>query len=392
MNPDPYVILYTDADVFAGTERHMLDLALALLALGVDARIGCPRPGALAARADAAGVPVIAIPKQGRIDRHAIGVLAGMLCGRQVDIVHAHNGRTHITAAAAVKKAGRGACIATQHFIHPARTTRSGPKAWIAAYLHHRATAQTARIVAISDAVREAAIARGDAPPGRITTVLNGSNPPDVANSPPPAKVFEGLGIPEDAPLILCAARLQEEKDIPTLIAAMRQVCERHAEARCLVAGEGDLRPALERQIAAGQLQERVRLLGFHADVPGLIRACDLFVLPSPAEPFGLVLLEAMALGRPVIATDSGGPREIVAQNQTGLLVPPKNPAALAEAICCLINDPQARAEMGAAGEARYRAQFTAARMAREMLALYHEVLPPTETPIREPLAAAAGA
>src|SRR3954469_3982523 len=126
MNPVMKVILFTDADVFAGTERHMLDLATGLRALGVAVTIACQRPGALAQRAEAADIPVMAIPKIGNIDRNAIHVLARLLSSGEADLIHAHNGRTHIAAAFAVRKAGSGKCVATQHFLAPARTTRTG--------------------------------------------------------------------------------------------------------------------------------------------------------------------------------------------------------------------------------------------------------------------------
>ncbi|HVT80993.1 MAG TPA: glycosyltransferase family 4 protein, partial [Phycisphaerae bacterium] len=353
----------------------MLDLAMGLRALGVAVTIACPRPGALAARADAAGVPVLAIPKIRNIDRNAIHRLADLLKKGEVDLIHAHNGRTHIAAAYAVRKAGCGRCIATQHFLAPARTTRTGLKRLVANYLHRRASAHTAHTIAISDAVRNAALARRDDAPAKMTTVHNGSAPPDLTGAADAWTVRRSLGLAAEAPFVFCAARLQEEKDIPTLIAAMRDVAARHPDARCCIAGEGDEMPALQKQVKEDGVDGRVQLLGFRNDIPALMRACDLFVLPALAEPFGLVLLEAMALGKPVIATRAGGPPEIVEHEKTGLLVAPQNPAEMAAAISGLIADPARRAALGAAGAERYRAHFTVERMAREVLAIYNRAL-----------------
>ena len=104
--------------------------------------------------------------------------------------------------------------------------------------------------------------------------------------------------------------------------------------------------------------------------------ACDIFVLPAPAEPFGLVLIEAMALGKPVIAAGAGGPLEIVADGESGLLVPPHDPAAMAAAISQLLADPEKIRAMGAAGRRRFETHFTADRMARQMADIYHKIVP----------------
>jgi glycosyltransferase involved in cell wall biosynthesis len=376
------VILFTDADVFAGTERHMLDLATGLRALNVNVTTACPRPGALAERADAAGIPVLNIPKLGNIDRNAIHVLSQRLISGETDLIHAHNGRTHIAAAFAVKKAGRGCCIATQHFLSPARTTRTGLKKIIANHLHRKASRFTAHTIAISDAVRNAALARGDDAPEKITTVLNGISQPAVPSQSlvpdPPGipTVRYTAGVPQDASMIFCAARLQPEKDIPTLIRAMPAVLDAHPTAHCVIAGEGDQRAAIEAAIRDEAQRnpafaQSVRLLGFRNDIPGLMNTCDLFVLPALAEPFGLVILEAMALGKPVIATSTGGPPEIVAHEKTGILVAPQNPAALANAINQLLANRTLHATMGEAGKQRYLTHFTVDRMARDILNIY---------------------
>jgi glycosyltransferase involved in cell wall biosynthesis len=115
-------------------------------------------------------------------------------------------------------------------------------------------------------------------------------------------------------------------------------------------------------------------LLGFRSDVSALMAACDIIVLPAPAEPFGLVLIEAMALGKPVIAAAAGGPLEIVADGETGLLFEPGNAGSLAGAMGRLLADPDLRRRMGIAGRRRYAQKFTARRMAEKMQEVYQGV------------------
>jgi glycosyltransferase involved in cell wall biosynthesis len=171
------------------------------------------------------------------------------------------------------------------------------------------------------------------------------------------------------------AARLEPEKDVASLLEAMQSVQAAHPQAVCVVAGDGSQKAALQQRIEEAGLQNAVRLLGFRSDVLGLINAADIFVLPSPAEPFGLVLLEAMALGKPVIATQAGGPLEIVVPDETGVLVPPRDANALGTALCRLLEDTTAREEMGRKGRARFEATFNARRMACETIEVYRRAL-----------------
>ena len=369
------VALFTDSDVFAGTERYMLDLGCALRDLGAAAMIACPTPSLLAERAAAEGLTVIPISKAGLINRPAVKMLAGMFQSGQLDIVHANNGRTSLASAMAVRRACKGRFVATQHFLDPEHVSHTGLKSVIFHAAHRWVSRYMAHCVAISEAARAGVLKRGEAPEQKVTTILNGIRPLDPHQFASPAEIRAGLEIDLDTPLIVCAARLEKEKDVRSLIAAMTEVKTAFPEVRCVVAGQGAQHAILTAQIAEAGLQDTVQLLGFRTDAQALIQAGDIFVLPSLAEPFGLVILEAMALGRPVIATDAGGPPEIIENGETGLLVPPSDPPALAAAIRRLLTDRKATEAMGRRGRERFEARFTAARMAQDMLELYRRIL-----------------
>ena len=348
----------------------MLDLARGLSALGVAITVACPTPAALEDAARREGLPTLTIQKRGLVDWRAARLLARRLKSGQTNIVHAHNGRTALAAALAVRMAGRGECVMTQHFLEPNHATQRGPKATVSGAAHHWVVGRMSRILAISEAVRQAMLDRGEAPAHKITVVPNGISAPEPAD---PAATRRGLGIAADTPLVVCAARLEREKDIASLVSAIGSVRGTVPEVRCLVAGTGSQKAALEEQIGGLNLAGAVTLLGFRADATSLMAAADLFVLPSLAEPFGLVLLEAMALGKPVVATRAGGPLEIVVEGETGFLVPPSSPEALADAISRLLADPDACRRLGENGLARFRQFFTAERMAQATLAVYAE-------------------
>jgi glycosyltransferase involved in cell wall biosynthesis len=370
------IALLTDSDVFAGTERHMLDLGLELRALGAEPTLVCPSAGVLAERGRAAGLPVFALEKRGAIDPGAVRQLARQWNAGAFEVVHAHNGRTALLAALGRHVARRGALVATQHFLSPSRSKRRGLARLAGGFLHGVADLRIRRHIAISQAVADAMLARQETAPGKVRVVLNGIRDPREQTLAPRAQTRARFDVPEDAPLIVCLARLDPEKGVDTLIDAMAEAARRLPGARCLIAGHGSLEAALRERIdRLGSAAASVRLVGFQEDSLSLVEAADLFVLPSLAEPFGLSIVEAMALGKPVIATRAGGPLEIVREGESGHLVLPGDPAALAAAIAGILSQPGAAARMGAAARADFLARFTARRMAGEILAVYQEAL-----------------
>jgi glycosyltransferase involved in cell wall biosynthesis len=368
------VLLLTDADVFAGTERHILSLACALQGEQIEVKIGCPVPSPLAQQAAAAKIEVISIAKRGLIDWRAAKQLRRLVKSGQIHLVHTHNGRTCLAAAIGLWGT-RGRLVASQHFLDPAHTRRHGAAAMVSRILHHWMNGRVDKFIAVSQAVADALCPREKISRDRIAVIHNGLAASPAEPLRPVSEVRGVLGIDPQAPLVVCAARLEAEKNIGALILAMQSVRERLPAARCLIAGKGSLHPALAAQIEQLGLTGHVRLLGFRTDVPSLINAGDCFVLPSHAEPFGLVLLEAMALAKPVVATHVAGPLEIVDAGVTGLLVAPSDSAGLADSIVRLLTDRALAATMGQAGRRRLESHFTDQRMAAATAAVYRQVV-----------------
>jgi glycosyltransferase involved in cell wall biosynthesis len=369
------VALFTDADVFAGTERHMLELGRALKQEGVEPTIACPDPSPLAQRAKESGIGVIGIGKHGILDWRAILSLRRALRSGQIELIHAHNGRTKLLASVAVRLAKTGRVVATQHFLQPNHSTHRGVKAVVSRGAHHWVNAGVHRFIAISKASAAGMLERAEASESDVCVVLNGMAAPDLSGLKKREEIRAELRTPLDAPVVVCVARLVPEKDIPTLIDAMRQVVEAIPTAVCWIAGEGSQREALALKIKQSGIEKSVKLLEFREDALSLINAADLFVLPSLAEPFGLVLLEAMALGKAVVATQAGGPLEIVEEGRTGLLVTPSKADEMSVAIQKLLGDSALRQSMGQAGRNRFEEKFSAQAMARATLNVYRQAL-----------------
>ncbi len=188
------------------------------------------------------------------------------------------------------------------------------------------------------------------------------------------------LGLPREGPFLLCVGRLDPQKGHLVLFEAMREVVRRVPAARLVVAGapqQASVEYVAElRALATSpELREAILLIGERRDVPRLMAACDLFVLASLWEGLGLVFLEAMAAAKPVVATRVSAVPEVVLDGETGLLVPPGDPEALAGALIRLCEDAGLRRRLGLAGYRRVREHFSADRMVDETIAIYREAL-----------------
>lgn len=175
--------------------------------------------------------------------------------------------------------------------------------------------------------------------------------------------------------VIGCVARLTEAKDHDNLLTAFAAARRAHANLRLMIVGDGELRSAVEKRIAALGIAGHVDMLGGRDDVPQLLARMDVFVLSSKREGFPVAILEAMAAGRPVVATDVGGVTEVVSSGSDGIVVPPEDAGALADALVGLVNDPAAARRMGQRGMERVRSSFDARVVIRQYADLFTSVV-----------------
>jgi glycosyltransferase involved in cell wall biosynthesis len=234
----------------------------------------------------------------------------------------------------------------------------------------------SARIVTVSEAVRRQVL-RAGYPAWRVLTLHDAID----ATVFSPGKVYLGdrvqeeFGYTSDHLLVCAVGRLSPEKGHSFLIAAFQQVVAAVPEARLVLAGEGPLHSRLQAQVAGCGLSDHVVFAGYRDDVEAIIAASDLLVMPSLREGFGDPIIEAMALCRPVIASRVGGIVEIVRDGETGLLVLPGDPDALAQAVISLLRDPQARERMGLQGRQVALREFSVERLADGLARLYNELV-----------------
>ena len=314
---------------------------------------------------------VVDLHAQAAFSPLAILRLATLIREGQYDVVHTHLLKADAYGAVAARLARAPLVIASKH--NDEYVLRRPAVALIHGWL----TRLTDRVIVLSDHVGRYMQRVGRVPAERIRRVYYGIEPlPAVGVAEHRAAVRAEFGIPPEAPLLLSVGRLDPQKGHLDLLAALRRVVTALPPVQLVIAGDAQQATAsysraLRQAAATPDLAGRVHWAGHRDDVPRLLAAADVFVLASHWEGFGLALVEAMAAHRPVVATAASAIPEVVVHERTGLLVPPHDPAALAQAILRLCADPALRARMGAAGAAHVAEHFTADRMVRDTLALY---------------------
>lgn len=359
----------------AGSEGHLLALLPGLRARGVDARLWMlVEPGNpvqdYVDRAEALGVPVERVIIRRHFDPGLWRRLAVRLRDARPDLVHTHLIHADLYGIPAARWAGVRGVVSSRH--NDDRFRRWLPVRALSRWLWRQADAG----IAISEAIRRFAIAYEGVSPQKIHTIHYGLDPASV-HAPPDARtrLRQELGLPADAPLVGSVCRLIEQKGLDNALDGFAQVVAEFPAAHYAIAGDGPLRGALEAQAARLGVADRVHFLGWRADAPAIFAALDVLLAPSRWEGFGLVFLEAMALGVPVISTRVSAIPEVIADGETGWLVPPDDPAAIAGALRAALADPGERCRRGEAGRARLESQFTVDAMVERTLAVYRGVV-----------------
>jgi glycosyltransferase involved in cell wall biosynthesis len=359
------VHLVTSGDV-AGGQLVAAQIARAARERGDEVSFVSPTPGPFLDQVVAEGFDTTLLDVTRTYRVGGATRLAVLLRG--ADVVHTH---THLAARVLARLAGTSARAAIVDHLHienhfrPQRLPAAGLRA-----LDNATARLTARLLAVSDDTRRAFEAQGY-PADRIETVPNGILLPVVDTS---NGLRAELGVPAEAPLAGEIARLCDVKGQRELIQAAARVPELHV----VLAGDdletgGAYRESLVAEAERAGVADRITFAGFRP-AESVLGALDVFVLPSWTEGMPITVLEAMAHRRPVVATTVGGTPELVLDGETGLLVPPRDPEALAEALRSLVADPQRARRLGEAGYARVAERFTVERMTTRVLEVYDEV------------------
>jgi len=300
-------------------------------------------------------VETVDLPKRGKLA--ALRSLRNRLRNDRVDIVHTHNTYAHFYGSMAASWAGVKTVINSQH------GRGCGPRKKDK-LLFRLANLKAARVVGVSEDA--AALCRGEDPwaASKTKVIWNGI---DTSRF-----VYRG---PAPSPIAISVARLSPEKDFPTLLHAVAIVVRSVPDFKLLMIGNGAERAKLEALTKTLGIEANVEFLGERSDVPELLARAGFFVSSSKSEGISLTILEAMAVGLPVVTTRVGGNPEIVVEGQTGHLVPDQNPEALAAAMLQMLDHRDMWPAMGELGRRRVEQQFEIRTMIRQYEELYSEIL-----------------
>lgn len=350
-----------------GIETLIVDLAKVLLDRGFAPSVAVFEPGgSLEPRLSELGVPVHSLAKRDGVDLGLVLRLRRLIKNTAVDVVHSHNFSAWLYAVLAL--------YGLRHRVRHVHTEHSNVEYRVRRYWIERMLGGlTMCTVAVSAAVRDAMTRDIGIPDVRVRLVYNGIDTdrfrPDDARR---QSMRRALAASTDCILIGIVARLEPVKDHVTLVRAFARLRQlSHRPLKLVVVGDGSERAALEREIAACRLAADVLLVGDQRNVPDWLCALDVYALSSVSEGMNLTLLEAMSAALPVVATAVGGNPEIVTNGETGLLVPARDPEAMARSLLRLVESSELRNQLGGAGRRRVEERFSQASMLRAYLELY---------------------
>jgi len=360
-------LVVVDSLEVGGAERHVVDLAVALRRKGHGVTVACSATGGLSNLLDGANVPVRVLLD--RLAKRRVSVtyargLRRLVREQRFDLVHAHIYAS--AAASALATVGTGVpLVVTEH----TEGAWQGRHARLVSRLIYR---RARSVIAVSSPIRGHLLQRYGVPPEKISFIPNAVIP---ASGREPGTTSTLPDERREGPLVGVVARLQPEKGVANFLKAAARVSAACPVARFLVVGDGPLREELLRLADRLGLRERVRFLGHRADARELVGLLDVLVVPSLTEGTPLIVLEAMAAGVPVVASDVGGIPDQVRHAREGLLVPPDDTIALGEALLGLLRDPDRARRLGEAGRRRAGSEFSHAVMMRKIEAVYEAVL-----------------
>jgi glycosyltransferase involved in cell wall biosynthesis len=368
----PHVLTLTDVVGRGGAEAVAEELCLYVDPDRFDRSLCVTRPTAHVAGADAslsrlrdAGVEVVLLERRGRLDVRPLGRLLSQLRKRPVDVVHAHKFGSNMWASMLGHAAGVPVVIAHEH----TWSFEGQPLRRVAD--RHVVARFSDAVIAVSEADRRRMVAEIRMPEERVVLIYNGI---DGDGSGDGERVRRELGLPPGAPVLIQTATLRPQKAVEVMIAATAILRRTYPELRLLVAGQGDV-ARLQGVASAQGVGDGVLLLGPRFDVADLLAAASVGVLSSDFEGMPLAVLEYMAAGLPVVATAVGGVPEIVREGETGFLVAPRDPVALAERVSRLLGDPALARDMGERGRRRQREGFSRQAMVGAVTTLYERLL-----------------
>ena len=317
----------------------------------------------------AEGVLVIELGLRHNADLSVIARLDRLWRSDPPDLLHTHHYHAGLIGRIVAHRSGIAPVVVHQHGAERARST-------LRSLLDRATTIWVTRYVSPCHAVARVLATREHIQPSRIEVIYNGVDPSPFVVHPSRTTLPQGWPVPTGAKVVGSVGRLSPEKGQRWLLEALALLIHKGQDLHAVLVGEGRSLRDLQNQAQHLGIADRVHFPGTQREVQDWLAHFDLFVLPSEWEGVSLALLEAMACGLPVIASNTGGTPEIVQDGETGLLVPPRDPKSLAGAMQRLLGDPFLRNQIGQSGRARVMESFSIQKTVSRLNQLYQGLLP----------------
>lgn len=313
-------------------------------------------------------IPVYVLNKKTGFDLSVIWKLYKIIKKEKIDIIHSHNFSPNFWGRLIGYITGVRILIITEHTIATAKTR-------VQKLIDRLLSGITDKIIAVSHRVRESHIEQEKILPGKIITIYNGieCSKIDMEKALSFKNSFQKkFNITHTNYLITTIGRLEPPKGHINLFRAIPQVVNKYPEAMFLIVGDGFLRKQLEKLTQELRIQKNVVFTGFRNDINDILSISDICVVPSYREGFSITVLEAMSVGKPIVATDVGGNTEAIIDGVTGIIVKPDDHVALANAIIAVLKDEEKIQDMGRKAKERFEQYFTLQKMKVETEKIYN--------------------
>ncbi len=352
-----------------GAEMHILNLLTHMDRERFEVRLCClfPEPFVQVARAN--GIATDAVVMRHKLNIGIVDNLMEIIRGHQIDIVHTHGVRANLVGRLAAKLAGIKHIVTTVHSVleqdYPSFFARQVNR------LMERITINSVeRFVTVSDLLKQDLVGHG-IPAVKITTIYNGVNLAAFRQERVTGDVRKDLGIAPDVPVLGMIARFHPVKGHRFFLEAAKTISRVRPDCRFLLVGSGQYRSEVEAMVKQLGLREQVIFTGYREDIVDVLHSLDILVISSLSEGFGLTAIEAMAMKVPVVATRVGGLPEIIKDGNNGILVPPADGQAIAQAVLDLLANPEDSRAMAARAFEHVRENFSVEIMAKNTEQLY---------------------
>ena len=367
------VFFLVDSLNVGGTETQAVELALRMDKARYEVTLGCmQKEGPLLQKLSGSGIEVIEFRPRGGFDTpsglYQLLRMSQFLRKRKFDVVHTHDLWSNPMGIVAAKLAGTPATVSSQRDLsHDAwyRSRRSR--------IHRRIQKMSSAVLTNAKSIRDGLVDEGF-DPEQVRVIYNGVDLERFRTARRDReRLFPGL---RGCKLVVLVGNMHSEvKGQRLVIAAAPQILDRFPNTRFILAGDGELRPKFEKEVCEVGVESSFMFLGRRSDVPEILAACDIAILPSFAEGMPNAVLEYLAAGLPTVATAVGGNGEVVEDGISGILIPPKDPEALATAVCRLLENENLSAQIARNGHARVRQKFSFENLIEEVDKLYTDLL-----------------